>query len=172
MFGGLGSNTENSLPSDDTPDAAKKKGVEDGGVDSTGINVRMFSNARDVSIQGSTFNTAGRDITVIHNYNTSHDPEPAPWKFLSQWSNLFSSARSHMFHAAEILKNVLPNGFLSSSEINLEEKIVESKYPRLNAPIVLTKTSLCIPGFISQTLSSVRYSFSEIGQQREWPKNL
>jgi len=139
----------------------------------------MFSNAENLSIRDTTINNAGGDITIVHNHNmVYHDPEPSPSNLLSQISNLFSvtiprwssthltqlgqSARSHMFHTAEILKSVLPTGFLTSPEICLEEKIAEDalKYPPLmNAKILLSKTSMCIPGFVAQTLSSVRYSF-------------
>lgn len=125
-------------------------------------NVSMFANAQNLSIQDTTMNNVGGDmVTIIHNNYTYPEPDPSPATLLSQWSNLFSSARSHIFHAAEVIKGILPSGFLTSPAIKLEEKVAHDalKYPPLNAKILLSKTSMCIPGFVSQSLSSIRYSF-------------
>ncbi|KIM35242.1 hypothetical protein M413DRAFT_431293 [Hebeloma cylindrosporum] len=118
-------------------------------------NVSMFANAQNLSIQDTTMNNVGGDmVTIIHNNYTYPEPDPSPATLLSQWSNLFSSARSHIFHAAEVIKGILPSGFLTSPAIKLEEKVAHDalKYPPLNAKILLSKTSMCIPGFVSQSL--------------------
>ncbi|CAA7270559.1 unnamed protein product [Cyclocybe aegerita] len=125
------------------------------------MNVEMFSNAQNMSICDTVINNAGRDI-IINNHNTYCDSEPSSRSVLSQFSNFFSSARSHIFQAAEVLRSMLPSGLSTTPEIHLEEKVAEDalKYPPLlHAKILLSKTSLCIQGFVSQTLTSVRYSF-------------
>jgi hypothetical protein len=36
----------------------------------------MFSNAQNVSMRDTAINNVGGDMTIIHNHNTFHDPEP------------------------------------------------------------------------------------------------
>ncbi|KAF8910627.1 hypothetical protein CPB84DRAFT_1958463 [Gymnopilus junonius] len=125
-------------------------------------NVHMFSGARNMVIQDTTINSAGRDITIIHNHNTYQTEERSFLRnILDRLDNFYSNTKSNILNAAEVLKVLLPRGFSEVPEMKLEEKVAENalKYPPLNATVLLSKTSICIPGFISQTLSSVRYSF-------------
>ncbi|KDR76634.1 hypothetical protein GALMADRAFT_452588 [Galerina marginata CBS 339.88] len=128
------------------------------------LDVRMFANARNVLIRDTAINNAGGDITIHHHSHFYQEPQGVSdyqphWYSLLSWRNRGST----MFHlVAETIKKLSPLGFSPLSEIDLNETAAEDvyKYPRLHGvKVVESKTTMCFPGSIIQTLSSIRYSF-------------
>ncbi|EDR16181.1 uncharacterized protein LACBIDRAFT_302006 [Laccaria bicolor S238N-H82] len=147
------------------------------------IKAQIFPGASDLSICHSEFNNVAGNFTkntyINHVYpQPGSEPEQLSLKdHLSRAiSELKSELKSEIFHAIETVKDVietfkdaietvkelLPFPFSTTADIPLEEKVAEDahKYPPLSqGTILLSKTSLYIPGVMNQLLSSVRYSF-------------
>ncbi|EDR16188.1 uncharacterized protein LACBIDRAFT_291942 [Laccaria bicolor S238N-H82] len=167
-FGGLDV-TSNYSHKDDNPESSYPGQSQNVNTPADPCNTKaqMFQGASGLSIRDSEFyNTAGNLIKISYNVypqpGSEHEQLSLKDHLSRAISGLKSELKSEIFHAIATVKKLLPCPFSTMADIPLEEKVANDalKYPPLlGAQVLMSKTSLYIPGVMNQLLSSVRYSF-------------